>query len=72
MLKSHRLRNLHMKRSKLLTIRPYKLNINSEIIKDIPDRVASPHPDPLRDWPILLKLLGQLSLDAEGLVRTLE
>ena len=38
----------------------------------VPDGVASPHPDPLRDWPILLKLLGQLSLDAEGLVRTLE
>ena len=40
--------------------------------KDIPDGVASPHPDPLGDWPVLLKLLGQLGLDAEGLVRTLE
>ena len=33
----------------------------------VPDGVASPHPDPLGDGPVLLPLLGQLALDAESL-----
>merc|ERR1719186_1679878 len=31
----------------------------------VADGVSSPHPDPLRDWPILLHFLGQNFLDAE-------
>jgi len=33
----------------------------------IPDGVASPHPDPLGDGPVLLALLGELLFDPEGL-----
>ena len=33
----------------------------------IPDRVAGPHPDPLWDGSVLLALLGQDPLHAEGL-----
>jgi len=38
----------------------------------VSDRVAGPHADPLRNRPVLLQLLGELHLDAEGLVGRLE
>ncbi len=38
----------------------------------VPDGVARPHADPLRDGAVLLQLLGQLSLDAHGLVGRLK
>ena len=38
----------------------------------VADRVAGPHPDPLRDRSVLLQLLGQLDLDAESLVGRLK
>ena len=38
----------------------------------VADGVAGPHPDPLRDRPVLLQLLGQLDLDAESLVGRLK
>ena len=38
----------------------------------VPDGVAGPHAEPLRDGAVLLQLLGQLGLDAEGLVRRLK
>ena len=38
----------------------------------VADGVAGPHPDPLRDRPVLLQLLGQLDLDAEGFVGRLK
>ncbi|KAJ1375372.1 hypothetical protein SESBI_51081, partial [Sesbania bispinosa] len=33
-----------------------------------PDGVAGPHADPVRDWPVLPHLLGEILLDPEGLV----
>jgi len=34
----------------------------------VPDGVVSPHPDPVRNRPVLPHLLGQLLLDAKSLV----
>lgn len=34
----------------------------------VSNRVACLHPDPLRDWPVLLLLFSQLFLDSEGFV----
>ena len=38
----------------------------------VADGVAGPHPDPLRDRSVLLQLLCELDLDAEGLVGRLK
>jgi len=38
----------------------------------VADCVAGPHSDPLRDWPVLLQLLGELDLDTEGFVGRLK
>jgi len=34
----------------------------------VPDGVVGPHPDPVRNRPVLPHLLGQLLLDAKSLV----
>lgn len=39
---------------------------------NLPYCIPGPHSDPLRDRPILFQLLGQLSLDDEGLVSGLK
>ena len=38
----------------------------------VTDGVAGPHSDPLRNGSVLLQLLGELDLDAEGLVGRLK
>ena len=38
----------------------------------LPDGVASLHSHPLRDWPVLLHLLGQLGLDPKGFMCCLQ
>jgi hypothetical protein len=38
----------------------------------VPNGVAGPHPEPLRDGTVLLQLLGKLLLDAERFKRRLK
>ena len=54
--------------SRLYNVRDFDKAVHLQL----PDFVACPKPDPLRDRSILLGLLGQDPLDLEGLLRRLQ
>ena len=58
---------LRYARSAMLPRSPYEKRISS-LLSLVPDRVAGPQPNPLRDWPVLLLRFGELLLRAERLV----
>lgn len=45
--------------------------LNYELLIVIPDRVSSPHPNPLGNGTVLFHLFGKLLLDFERLLRRL-